>query len=745
MYRRYGLLLVAVLCVVSTAALAQPQSVPQPPRPGIVVGAPAVYDYEAMRVSLESLVAELAAAKPLLNIQDIHEALGGRQASTAQERYDSFRLTGPDVGGGKAADVTAPTLSAAGEVQKATTPDTTEKMRFGGHDLLAQQLELSYRIANLRLLLDESDSDRFQVLRVTDKNGNQTALACRLRRKAVLGFQVSIDNPLPEAVANVEFTVSAKPPATTTEVPGPRLAVIRIFPEDKTYNASMLTSKTSDFGLGAAVNLIGFGALFGNRNSALYLVRDTDTVALLKPPTAEGTVSFGWQFRPVLGRKSIVPGKRDVYVALALPATQEDDCELQVSAKVSWQRFNPKKKTVGDYMLNDRLDALPDKAVVAVPSSQEMRKRRSPLCSGATVTAAGADRAMVVLDTADLDQNTSVVIGARTVREPDLIRTGYHRLAFSASVDELAANPVGLASPYGYVNPVYEYKRGDGDPEPPNYQLSAAAKVYPVDATNTRVELTVKPKTRFWDSSEIGYPWYAKLGSTYYAFARLNANACAEQAQLSLTCETKALRDARVLEVGRLCVGDVCRITCDVPPPSAWEPRPLGIDSVTPVGEDEQKRQVYAVVGGGLQQDPRRPLRISMGGEQVTQITPVSASLMHIAVPKETAGRADKLVVYREGETPVIFSLTKPAKKPALTVGQAGMMILEKTDKLDPADIATVTFGEKALKVSKDVKDGKDVYSLYPVELLTAKEGTVTLLVTTKTGKVAELKLEVGK
>ena len=100
---------------------------------------------------------------------------------------------------------------------------------------------------------------------------------------------------------------------------------------------------------------IGYGST--KTSQAEYLVKDTDTVALPRAaspvePTSVGaddadSTQFGWEFRPVLGRTSVEPGTRQVYVMLALPTDVDSQYQANVESMTYWRKYDSKTKTVG--------------------------------------------------------------------------------------------------------------------------------------------------------------------------------------------------------------------------------------------------------------------------------------------------------------------------------------------------------------------------------------------------------------
>ena len=223
------------------------------------------------------------------------------------------------------------------------TPPTDVKYGLNAGDLLSDQVNLTYQIFNIQMILDRSISDRLR---------DQYP-----RLQVLLGFDVTLD-PLREAVdsaAIVEVSVRMH----GSEEP---VSVVALMPQEHTYNAAALSTKSSAFG-GSAVTQIATVAYSSRRRSqTYYLFRDSDTVAFerglhvpRRPTQDEANTTctidqvpethFGWQFRPVLGRRSVSPGSRQMFAVLALPATDlptESAAveNLEIRVKTHWRKYD---------------------------------------------------------------------------------------------------------------------------------------------------------------------------------------------------------------------------------------------------------------------------------------------------------------------------------------------------------------------------------------------------------------------
>jgi hypothetical protein len=100
-------------------------------------------------------------------------------------------------------------------------------------------------------------------------------------------------------------------------------------PQEKTYNSAALRSSSHAYSGAAVVNAFQVSGGYRKRNQTFYVYRDTDTLAYERM-TDGGELVFGWMFRPVLGRRSVSPGLRQLLAVISLPRI---DCDHEQIAK----------------------------------------------------------------------------------------------------------------------------------------------------------------------------------------------------------------------------------------------------------------------------------------------------------------------------------------------------------------------------------------------------------------------------
>jgi hypothetical protein len=203
-------------------------------------------------------------------------------------------------------------------------------------DLLSDQVNLTYQIFNLRMALERSLSDRLL------PNG-------QTRLQAVLGFNVSLDPPrdAENSAAVVEVTVSSKD--------GGPVSLVTLLPLERTYNSVALSTKSNAFGGSAVAKMFTVGYSERRRGQVFYLYRDHDTLSFERMMVGPQTVTFGWQFRPVLGRKSVVPGMRQMLAVIALPdsdtPSRNNSVPLKIDVRTYWRKYDANTLTTSDRYL----------------------------------------------------------------------------------------------------------------------------------------------------------------------------------------------------------------------------------------------------------------------------------------------------------------------------------------------------------------------------------------------------------
>lgn len=340
---------------------------------GIAVGAPKAFDNRTLNLMLERLNSQLAGITAI-DQKALSQAIGAIQGSRIQETSRSLTVQGlptpsiqteNDTSSSLTPPATSPTTSSTTKqtVSSASTtptipalpdlntvPSALTNLQYGmsASDLLSEQVDLTYQIINLRMLLDRSLTDRLM------SNLNT-------RLQTVVGFNVSIDPPrdAENAVAVVEITLKEDDACVTSESCSDGPSLVAVMPQEHTYNSVALSSKSNAFGGSAVAKMVTVGYTERHRGQTYYLFRDNDTVSFERQAEPEsGEITFGWAFRPVLGRKSVAPGSRQLFAVVSLPkadtfvgdttALSHGVAHFIVDIRAYWRKYDPGSLTSAD-------------------------------------------------------------------------------------------------------------------------------------------------------------------------------------------------------------------------------------------------------------------------------------------------------------------------------------------------------------------------------------------------------------
>jgi hypothetical protein len=349
---------------------------------GIAVGRPKIYDNRSLQIMLDSLNASLQNVQ-FFNQSTLSAAFGLLQGTESFDVSRNLSVTasmlpktappptsisgnvsipdGQSEPGSGSVSATIPgsksnsgsTNSSSGGGSggsgQSTSPVTLPILapsagQFGSNpnDLLSDQVNLTYQVFNLRMLLERSLTDRL----ITEQSPSHKG---HTRLQAVIGFDITLDPPkeAKDSAAIVEITITPQANANR-----PKLSLVAVMPQEKTYNSAALNTHDNAFGGSAVAKMITVGYTERHRGQVFYLFRDNDTIAFERMPSEpdEGTdVKFGWQFRPVLGRRSVAPGTRQMFAIIALPETddpgEEDSIKVNINVATYWKHYDHRSLT----------------------------------------------------------------------------------------------------------------------------------------------------------------------------------------------------------------------------------------------------------------------------------------------------------------------------------------------------------------------------------------------------------------
>jgi hypothetical protein len=353
---------------------------------GILVGAPKVYDDSLLQQMLNSAQARLVS----LQVLDQTGIVSGFGAITgANQQISSFAIAaqGPtppqsvltsngatnqvaSTLGGSSGNSTVTTTTSPVENVTTTSPQLTaptatppapstslpSSFAVSASNILNEQMQLTYEIANLRLLLEGSLNDRIA------KTEDGKSL---IKPRTTLGFPITLnpDRRFKGAVAVVEVEVETVPCQTFNEDPP---AITALLPREKTYNVAAIKDHSGSIGAGIVTQVAGVSGSFIFGRKTYYVVQDQDTVALTyQPETPEDPrvkrIGFLWQFRPVLGEDYAKAGLKQTFVQIAFPSPASSPVIGKVRVRTYWRRYDRNMgvlKQIVDKSLREETDEI---------------------------------------------------------------------------------------------------------------------------------------------------------------------------------------------------------------------------------------------------------------------------------------------------------------------------------------------------------------------------------------------------
>lgn len=405
-------------------------------------------------------------------------------------------------------------------------------------DTLDKYTALTYQIFNLRSLLNQSYSDRI----ISEGEEFKT------RSQAYIGFTVNIEPKFENHVAEVEITIfndRSDDSKKADPKPDQKLAVINLFPEEKTYNVAKITDDKKSLGAGAIVSILNVGAAYGKSTNKLYLAKDTDTVAFQrdqptveydkdssgfyfvskkgvtkyrerdpdKDPTGNVTevrktresTTFVWQFRPVLGQKTVTPGVRKVFALIAIPKEESSDKNWEGSFQINTQwkslsRGGITEEKVG-WIDRARISLTGGKigsklytacgGNLLIPSSKKVDSALKPKIDNATWTDNANGQVTVIADGRNFTKDTQILFGDLVIDQSkkNLSIIGEQRLIFTVPAKNILKFPPTVINKYGNTkleileirDSLYQNLEGPEITIPDN------------PGPNTLVEISIKP------------------------------------------------------------------------------------------------------------------------------------------------------------------------------------------------------------------------------------------------------------
>jgi hypothetical protein len=419
---------------------------------GIAIGRPKAFDNRSLSLKIETLNDRLDALR-VLN-QNLADGLGKYQGvSSSADKLDA------QGGSSKPKDAPAKDDKAASDGQDFKAP-----VGSSAGDTLSDQLNLESQIVNLRTLYERSLSDRL--------------LGDNPRLQVVLGFQISITTP-----HGFEDSAAITEIAVRMHDTGDPVSLVALMPQEKTYNTEVISSSEKSFSGSAVARVVPLSVSGGRSTKNLFVHRDSDTVALERDPRDQpqffgddrpASVIFGWEFRPVLGRRTVSPGTRQMFAVLALPEADTDlakESSIEVQTRSYWRAFSRSaQSTRGKFSLlpwrsdfSGRVDS--EAIAVSIPNTARIQGALKPGITGIKWVDAGGGVATVLVAGRNFFPGTKVVVGGKEITESSgLVLKSDQALEVSTTMSALASGDAVLSGRFG-----------------PSMQLGVPAETLPVE------------------------------------------------------------------------------------------------------------------------------------------------------------------------------------------------------------------------------------------------------------------------
>ncbi|MBX3290404.1 MAG: hypothetical protein KF855_13785 [Acidobacteria bacterium] len=592
-------------------------------------------------------------------------------------------------------NIPSATLSATGF----PTPLTYD---LSPQDTLDKYTALTYQILNLRSLLNQSYSDK--LIAVRDQGSTDYRFESRVQ--AFLGFTVNIEPQFSDHVAEVEITIrnpQGPLPSGTPETPatpGPtesRLSVISLFPEEKTYNVAKITDDKRSFGAGATISIVNIGGAYSSSKNKLYLVRDTDVVAFQRDaPTRQSAngkfesdptaISFVWQFKPVLGQKTVAPGLRKVFALVALPKSAVTELDANWSGAFSirtrWRAQSGSGIVKDNTGMFERAKSLVTRkhaahwktnceGEVVIPAIKNVENALQPEIWSARWHDNGNGVVTILAEGINFSNGTQVMLGNSVLDRPSngLSIHSEKRLVITGQASAIAKAPPFVINRYGNT------KLGMIRATSPNPYLSLENPTVEFKGTGvneTEVSLVLKWKTGADDklkdlfTSKETTPPVVQIGDSIFGLSNAPftvRQATKDDVTLTFRAPTDLLRRNSVMTVREL-VNDASRIPVEYTPTDA-KYEIFSVKSVQKLASDVEGTTNIKIALRGTGFDARTKV--------IAENHTFGPSTFEIAT-----------------DTLVVLNIPKTAKKVFVTGGENGDLIAINLSDPEPFAKATI-------------------------------------------------------
>ena len=467
---------------------------------GISVGSPKMYDdslLQQMLTAAEGRLSSLQAIDQTSILTRLGAVTGAQQqisgvaisaqgpplpqiATTANGATNSVATTQNSSGTSSVTTAGAPSQNVVTTMPQFGPPASTvvapstslpSSFSVSASDVLNEQMQLTYEIANLRLLMEGSLNDWYIP-------GGQMLTP---KPRTTVGFPITIsaDKRYESAVAIVEAVVETARKADLSGGQDPP-AVTALLPREKTYNVASITDSTVSIGAGMVTQLAGISGSFLWGRKTYYIVKDQDTVARTFDTGNPSQTGFLWEFRPVLGRKLVQSGMKQTFVQLAFPTPGAGGVVGQLKIRTYWRKYDRKSGLLKEVVAGSLRET--DFMPVSVPDL----KQSLAGVSSADLEDLGGGQMLVRLEGRFLG-GTYVRVGMNILGTGTTGFTSEYRLVrFVAPITDLATKHVAVVSRDGTEMPVTI------EGNAPKLSDIVAAPFTPLDETNSLLQIKFK-------------------------------------------------------------------------------------------------------------------------------------------------------------------------------------------------------------------------------------------------------------
>lgn len=643
-------------------------------------------------------------------------------------------------------------LSAAIPTPAAPSATLPSSYSVSAADLLNEQMQLTYEIANLRLLLDGALSDQLFVDPLTFKTF--------VKPHITLGFPITInpDARFRDSAAIVEVTIDANPYEDYSGGAQPP-TVTALLPREKTYNVAAITERNTALGAGVVTQVAAVSGSFLHSQKTYYIAKDQDTVALvlplalseqpsppcpqlIKPPTSTAgsdasssnlpppppcsqspmmSPVFAWEFRPVLGQPIVQAGLKQTFVQLAFAMPRSTRLFGTVRISTYWRKYDRDTGLLRS-IVPGSLKTYSSTPILGFNLTPEISAENTQ-----DLEDLGNGQILVKVPGLFLT-NTSVRIGATMLQSGSGLSVDSQQLRFLATTTDLATKPVYIVAPDGTETQLLLRK----DDTHCHLRISNAS-VKPIDENNSLVEVWTTPPDPIPDLP----PLTLILGGKVFGYA--DAPLDRANGRLAVVVPTSFVLANHTVTVKPLLTDDQWSCSRQLVDTDATPER------ITLIAQSASHAE-YLVTGDRLD---ALTVRVPSGATLQPLGVPVNAALLRLTLP--IAKTLKTIVLQRAGERPITLAM------PALTTTADGAkQPLRFAERVTVgADEATIV-GDGVKDISKVVaqkieftnpelsSDGKSLRIRGLASTgITAIAKTVDCTLVPKSGKAKTIQLEI--